>query len=72
MGYVRTGWTRARQWRQWATTAAALAVGYCRGGGTAGSGLVVRWRAGHGNGRARALTAKWLMAGKLDTGGLKA
>ena len=40
MGCARTGWTRARQRRQWAATgAAALAVGCCRGGGTAGSGL---------------------------------
>ena len=72
MGCVRIGWTRARQRRQWAVTAAALAVGCCRGGGTVGSGLSVWWRAGHGNGRARALAAKWLTTGKLDTGGLKA
>ena len=30
------------------------------------------WRVGHENGGARALAVKWLMAGKLDTGGLKA
>ena len=41
MGCARTGWTRARQQRQWAVTttaAAALAVGCCGGGGTSGSG----------------------------------
>ena len=31
-----------------------------------------QWRAGHGNGGARALAVKWLTVGKLDTGGLKA
>ena len=40
MGCARTGWTKDRQRRQWAATAAAaLAVGCCGGGGTAGSGL---------------------------------
>ena len=39
MGYALTGWTRARQLRQWAVTAAAaLAVGCCGGSGTAGLG----------------------------------
>ena len=40
VGCVRTGWTRARQRRQWAATvAAALVVRCCGGGGTARSGL---------------------------------
>ena len=40
MGCARTRWTRARQRWQWAaTTATALAVGCCGGGGTAGSGF---------------------------------
>ena len=46
MGCVRIGWTRARRRRQWAATvAAALAVGYCGGGGTAGLGLGSHGRA---------------------------
>ena len=45
MGCVRTGWTRARQRRQWAVTAAALAMGCCGGGGTAGSGHRAHGRA---------------------------
>ena len=46
MGCERTGWTRARQRRQWAATAAAaLAVGCCGGGGTARSGLGAHGRA---------------------------
>ena len=72
VGCARTGWTKARQRQQWAATAAALVVGCYRGGDTTGLGLGVRWRAGHGNGRARALVVKWLTTGKLDTGGLKA
>ena len=40
MYYARTGWTRARQPRLWATTtAAALAVGCSGGSGTAGTGI---------------------------------
>ena len=40
MGYACSRWTRARQRRQWAVTAAAtVAVGFCGGGGTVGSGL---------------------------------
>ena len=43
---ARTGWTRARRLRQWAqTAAAALAVGCCGVGGTAGSGLETLGRA---------------------------
>ena len=39
MGCARKGWTRARQRRQWAATVvAALAMGCCGGGSTAGSG----------------------------------
>ena len=46
MGCARIGWTRAQQRRQWAATAAAaLTVGYCGGGGTAGSGLGPHGRA---------------------------
>ena len=91
MGCARTEWTRAQQRRQWAATrAAALAVGCCGGGGTAGSGLGgtrkrgraqvtklgARWRAGHGNGGARALAVKWLKTGEAQarmqgTGGLR-
>ena len=42
-----TGWTRARQRRQWVVTAAAaLAVGSCGGGGTAGSRHGSHGRAG--------------------------
>ena len=33
--------------------------------------LRARWRAGNKNGKARALAANWLTAGKLDTGGLR-
>ena len=46
MGCARTGWTRAQQLWQWdATASAALVVGCCGGGGTAGSGLGAHGRA---------------------------
>ena len=38
---ARIGWNRARLRRQWALTAAALAVGCCGVGSTAGSGLAI-------------------------------
>ena len=54
---ARTGWTRARQARVWAATAAAtLAVGCSGGGGTAGTGFGARMRAGHRHDWARART----------------
>ena len=46
MGCARTGWTKARQRRQWAITAVAtLVVGCCGGGGIAESGHWAHGRA---------------------------
>ena len=67
---ARTGWTRARWWRQWAqTAAAALAVDCCGVSGILGSGLgslecAVESRAPVRRGQGTAL--KWLTARALN------
>ena len=73
---ARTGWTRARRLRQWAqTAAAALAVGCCGVGGTAGSGLETLGRAVKSRAQVRqgqGIALKCLTVGALSRGGSSA
>ena len=72
MGCTRTGWTRAMGCDGGGGFGCGLLWGrrhrWVRAPGTRTRGrasvarLGVRWRAGHGNGRARALAEEWLTA----------